>query len=78
MIEKMRRNRKVARYIALIDGNAGAYGVVFPDLPGCAAMGETIDAELANAAAAMHDWIDVVKEAGWNLPPSTAAAPKRR
>ena len=24
----------MARYIALIDGKAGAYGVVFPDLPG--------------------------------------------
>ena len=23
------------RYIALVDGNAGAYGVMVPDLPGC-------------------------------------------
>ena len=23
------------RYIALVDGKAGAYGVVVPDLPGC-------------------------------------------
>ena len=27
------------RYIALVDGNAGAYGVVVPDLPGCTSVG---------------------------------------
>ena len=37
------------RYPALIDGEAGAYGVVFPDLPGCVAMGSTIDEALGNA-----------------------------
>ena len=39
----------MARYIALIDGKPGAYGVVFPDAPGCAAMGKTIDEALAHA-----------------------------
>jgi len=29
------------RYPALIDGEKGAYGVTFPDLPGIVAMGET-------------------------------------
>ena len=32
----------MARYIALIDGSAGAYGAVFPDLPGCTAMGKSM------------------------------------
>ena len=31
------------RYIALIDGKKGAYGVTFPDVDGCTAMGATID-----------------------------------
>jgi predicted RNase H-like HicB family nuclease len=31
------------RYAALIDGKRGAYGVTFPDLPGCTAMGRTLD-----------------------------------
>jgi predicted RNase H-like HicB family nuclease len=45
------------RYMALIDGEAGAYGVVFPDLPGCNAMGETLDEALANAAQSLHDYV---------------------
>lgn len=44
------------RYIALIDGQSGAYGVVFPDLPGCTAMGASIEEALANAAEALEDW----------------------
>jgi predicted RNase H-like HicB family nuclease len=58
----------VTRYIALIDGKAGAYGVVFPDLPGCTAMGKTTDAALANAASALRDWIEVTEENGGKVP----------
>ncbi len=52
----------MARYIALIDGNAGAYGVVFPDLPGCTAMGKTMDDALLNAAEALRSWVEVTEE----------------
>lgn len=52
------------RYTVLIDGKAGAYGVVFPDLPGCTAMGKTVDAALANAAAALRDWVEVAEAGG--------------
>ena len=31
----------IRRYPALIDGDEGAYGVVFPDIPGVGAMGHT-------------------------------------
>src|SRR6476469_2139115 len=31
------------RYGVLIDGRRGGYGVVYPDLPGCTAMGRTLD-----------------------------------
>ena len=34
------------RYGVLIDGRRGGYGVVFPDLPGCTAMGRTLDEAL--------------------------------
>ena len=44
------------RYPALIDGNEGAYGVVFPDIPGVGAMGHTIDEALVNAVAALGDY----------------------
>ncbi|MFG5118072.1 type II toxin-antitoxin system HicB family antitoxin [Methylorubrum sp. POS3] len=47
----------MARYIALIDGEAGAYGVAFPDCPGCTAMGETVDEALSNGAEALREWM---------------------
>jgi predicted RNase H-like HicB family nuclease len=61
----------MARYIALIDGKAGAYGVVFPDLPGCTAMGKTIEEALGNAAESLRDWIEVTEKDG-----ATAPAPR--
>ena len=45
------------RYPALIDGETGAYGVSFPDLPGIAAMGDTIDEALLNAEEALRDYV---------------------
>ncbi|HTJ56699.1 MAG TPA: type II toxin-antitoxin system HicB family antitoxin, partial [Devosiaceae bacterium] len=45
------------RYVALIDGEAGGYGVQFPDAPGCTAMGETEDEALRNAAEALSEWV---------------------
>ena len=56
------------RYFVMIDGKAGNYGVVFPDLPGCAAMGKTIDGALANAAEALRDWVEVTEENGETVP----------
>ena len=46
----------MARYPALIDGEEGAYGVIFPDLPGIAAMGKTLDEALVNAEEALRDY----------------------
>lgn len=43
------------RYPALIDGEEGAYGVTFPDLPGIVAMGETVDEALVNAEEALRE-----------------------
>ena len=42
-------SNKTLRYPALVDGREGAYGVVFPDLPGCVAMGYTVEDALINA-----------------------------
>ena len=52
------------RYPALIDGQAGGYGVAFPDLPGCVAMGSTVDEAIENAEDALRDWIDSMEQAG--------------
>lgn len=47
----------MARYVALIDGEAGAYGVSFPDAPGCTAMAETQEEALSAAADALAEWV---------------------
>lgn len=47
----------MTRYPALIDGEAGAYGVTFPDLPGIVAMGKTLDDALVNAEQALRDYV---------------------
>jgi predicted RNase H-like HicB family nuclease len=48
------------RYVALIDGKPGAFGVVFPDCSGCTAMGATVEEALANAVEALADWAEDV------------------
>lgn len=66
------------RYLALIDGEAGAYGVTIPDLPGCTAMGATVEEALAAAVEAMRDWADVLEEdGGGGVPPPRAVADVR-
>ena len=62
----------MTRYIALIDGEEGGYGVIFPDLPGCTAMGATLDTALANAADALRDWVEVTAENGEAVPSPSA------
>lgn len=65
----------MSRYIALIDGEPGAYGVAIPDLPGAVAMGETIEAALADAAEHAGEWIASVTARGGLTPrPRTADA----
>jgi len=57
------------RYIALIDGKAGAYGVVVPDLPGCTSAGSTTDEALRNAVEAVRLWVEDAIDDGEQLPP---------
>lgn len=47
----------MTRYIGLLDGVEGAYGIVFPDLPGCTAGGDTIAEVTSDAIAAVREWI---------------------
>jgi len=57
------------RYIALVDGKAGAYGVVVPDLPGGTSAGSTTDAALRNAVDAVRLWVEDAIDDGEALPP---------
>ena len=45
------------RYPAFVDGEADAYGVTFPDLPGIVAMGKAIDDALVNAEEGLRDYV---------------------
>jgi predicted RNase H-like HicB family nuclease len=60
------------KYPALIDGEAGAYGVSFPDLPGIVAMGYTLDEAMRHAEEALQDYVIESEKDGLALtPPST-------
>ena len=58
----------MTRYVALLDGVEGAYGIVFPDLPGCTAAGETIADAVTDAIEAVREWILDAREDGEAVP----------
>ena len=60
----------MTRYVALIDGKKGAYGVVVPDLPGCTSAGKTLDEAYRNSIEAMRLWAEDAEASGEKLPPS--------
>lgn len=61
------------RYTALIDGEAGAYGVSFPDLPGCVAMGGSVEEAMFHAAEALREFAADTAAGGQVLPAPRAA-----
>jgi predicted RNase H-like HicB family nuclease len=65
------------RYFALLDGAPGAFGVAFPDCPGCTAMGVDEDEVYANAVAALGEWIHDVGAVGEPPAPRTIEALRR-
>lgn len=66
------------RYLALIDGYPGAYGVAFPDLSGCTAMGDTLDQAMAETSAALADWVSTVEGKGGTVLPASSVEALRR
>ena len=48
--------------------NDGKYKVVFPDLEGCAAEGDTLEEAIEKAKEAESAWIEVELEDSWELP----------
>ena len=60
----------MTRYVALIDGQPGAYGVVIPDLPGAAGMGDTVDQAVASATKGVRLWVETAVESGKKVPPA--------
>ena len=64
-------------YFALLDGRAGAFGVAFPDCPGCTAMGKDENEAYANAIEALEEWIRDACADGAAPEPSTIATLRR-
>lgn len=58
----------MARYVAIVDGAPGAYGVVVPDLPGCTSGGATIDEALRNVVEAVTLWVEDARADGEKIP----------
>ena len=57
----------MVKYPALLDGEEGAYGVVFPDIPGVVAMGSTVDQAILNAEDALRDYAIEAEKDGETL-----------
>jgi predicted RNase H-like HicB family nuclease len=54
--------KPATRFVVVVDGKPGAYGMYVPDMPGCTSMGDTIAEVLANAQEALQLWAeDAVK-----------------
>ena len=68
----------MSRFVALLDGEPGAFGVVVPDLPGCTSAGETVEGALTNAIEAVRLWIEDAEADGEAVPEPTAAEMLRR
>ena len=66
------------RYIAIVDGEDGAYGISFPDAPGCVAMAATFDEVMAAGSDVLAEWVGDVRASGLPVPPPRTAEEIRR
>ena len=60
------------KYPAIIEGGGDDYGVVFPDLPGIVAMGDTLEEAMENAEEALRDYALETDRDGLALTPPSA------
>ena len=58
----------MTRYVALVDGKPGSYGLTVPDLPGCTSAAATIDQVLRRATQAVRLWAEDALADGEKLP----------
>ncbi len=52
--------------------DSAAFGVVFPDLPGCFSAGDSLDEAMVAAREAAAAWIDSALDAGEPIPPPSS------
>lgn len=59
----------MTHYVAIVEEEEGkAFGVWFPDLPGCVSAGDTLDEAMLNAAEALELWAGAMIENGQTVP----------
>jgi predicted RNase H-like HicB family nuclease len=58
----------MTRYVALVDGKPGSYGLTVPDLPGCISAAATTDEVLHRAIEAVRLWAEDALADGEKLP----------
>ncbi|MGH6835197.1 MAG: type II toxin-antitoxin system HicB family antitoxin [Methylocella sp.] len=65
-----RLNIRMTHYVAIVEEQNGkAFGVWFPDLPGCVSAGDTLDEAMLNAVEALELWAEAMIESGQKIPP---------
>ena len=60
--------KPATRYVVVVYGKPGAYGMYVPDMPGCTSMGDTIADLLANAQEALQLWAEDTANSKEGLP----------
>ena len=69
----------MTHYVAIVEEEEGkAFGVWFPDLPGCISAGDTLDEAMANASEALQLWAEVAREHGRSIPPPRSLTDLKR
>jgi predicted RNase H-like HicB family nuclease len=58
----------MATVVALVHGKNGAYGVSFPDFPGCVSGGRSISEVLQRAPESLATHVEAIVEEGLTLP----------
>jgi predicted RNase H-like HicB family nuclease len=61
--------KSTTRYVVVLDGKPGAFGMWVPDMPGCTSMGKTLDEVLAGAQEALRLWAEDAIDDGEAVPP---------
>ena len=68
----------MTRYVALVDGKPGSYGLIVPDLPGCTSAAATTDEVLRTATEAVRLWAEDALADGEKLPKPRSVEALRR
>ena len=61
-------------YVGILDGAKDVWGVRIPDIDGCVGAGETPEAAIADAVAALRDVVAYKKSGGHPVPAATSVA----